>query len=88
MVTHYILRTHEGKWVFPGKNTRFVTAFDVIKCLEHVEKQKLRLTCVPLNELPYNISTMVGSVVGCSELSRRIREGNKSAPHPGCEAGT
>ena len=37
MVTHYMLRTHEGKWVFSGKNTRFVTAFDLIKCLEQVE---------------------------------------------------
>ena len=33
MVTHYMLRTHEGKWVLSGKNTRFVTALDVIKCL-------------------------------------------------------
>ena len=33
----YMLRTHEGKLVFSDKNTRFVTALDVIKCLEQVE---------------------------------------------------
>ena len=55
MVTHYMLRTHG----FSDKNTRFVTALDVIKCLEQVEKQILRLTCAPLNELPSNISTMM-----------------------------
>ena len=59
MVTHYMLRTHEGKWVFSGKNTRFVTALDVIKCHEQVEKPILRLSCAPLNELPPNISTMM-----------------------------
>ena len=32
-----MLRTHEGKLVFSGKNTRFVNALDVIKCLEQVE---------------------------------------------------
>ena len=58
MVTHYMFRTHEGKWVFSGKNIRFVTALDVIKCLKQIEKQLLRLKCAPLNELPSNISTM------------------------------
>ena len=58
MVTHYMLRTHEEKWVFSGKNIRFVAALDVIKCLEQVERQILRLTCAPLNELPSNISIM------------------------------
>ena len=58
MVAHFTLRTHEGKWVFSDKNTRFVTALDVIKCLEQVEYEILRLTCAPLNELPSNISTM------------------------------
>ena len=33
MVTHYMLRTHEGKWI---KN-QFMTALDVIKCLEQVD---------------------------------------------------
>ena len=37
MVTHYMLRTHGGKWVFSGKNTEFVTALDVIKCLEQLK---------------------------------------------------
>ena len=37
MVTQYMLRTHVGNWVFSGKNTRFVTALDEIKCLEQVE---------------------------------------------------
>ena len=37
MVTHYMLRTHYGKWIFSGKNTRFVTALGVIKSLEQVE---------------------------------------------------
>ena len=59
MVTHYLLRTQEEKLVFSGKNTRFVTALDVIKSLEQVELQILRLTCAPLNELPSNISTMM-----------------------------
>ena len=58
MVTHYILRTHAEKWVFLGENTRFVTALDVIKCLEQVESDILRLSCASLNELPSNISTM------------------------------
>ena len=52
MVTHYMLRTHEGKWVFSDKNTRFVTALDVIKSLKGIEQEILRLTCAPLNELP------------------------------------
>ena len=58
MVSHYMLRTHEGKWVFLGINTRFVTVLDEIKCLEQVEHQILRLTCAPLNELPSNINSM------------------------------
>ena len=33
MVTHYMFRTHDGKWVFSGKNTRFATTLDVIKNL-------------------------------------------------------
>ena len=33
----FILRTHEGKWVFSGENARLGTALDVIKCLEQVE---------------------------------------------------
>ena len=59
MVSHYMLRTHQGKLVFSDKNIPFVTALDVIKCLEQVEQQILRLTCAPLNELPSNISTML-----------------------------
>ena len=62
MVTNYMLRTHEGKYVFSGKNTRFVTALDVIKCLEQVEKQILRPTGAHLNELPSNITTMIKRV--------------------------
>ena len=46
-VTHYMFRTHDGKWVFSGKNTRFATALD--QCL----------TCAPLNELSSNISTVI-----------------------------
>ena len=37
MVTHNMLRAREGKWEFSDKNIRFVTALDVIKCLEQVE---------------------------------------------------
>ena len=42
---------------------------DVIKCLEQVEKQILRLTCAPLNELQSNISTMEQGVsTSCNYL--------------------
>ena len=48
MVTHNMLRMHEGKWVVPDKYIRFLTVLDVIKSL----------TCALLNELPSNLSTM------------------------------
>ena len=37
MVTQNMLRTHEGKVVLSDKYIRFVTALDLIKCLEQVE---------------------------------------------------
>ena len=48
MVTHNMLRMHEGKWVVSDKYIRFVTALDVIKSP----------TCALLNELPSNLTTM------------------------------
>ena len=37
MATHLMLLTHGGKQFFSDKNILFVTALDVIKCLEQVE---------------------------------------------------
>ena len=45
MVAHFTLRTHEGKWVFSGKNTRFDDSFDVTKCLQQIEKPDLLNVC-------------------------------------------
>ena len=42
---HFTLRTHEGKWVFSGKNTRFDDSFDVTKCLQQIEKPDLLHVC-------------------------------------------
>ena len=58
MVSHIMLRTHEGKCVFLDESIRFVTALELIECLKQVEKQILRFTCAPVNEVPSNISTM------------------------------
>ena len=70
MVTHYMLRTQAGKWVFSGKNTRFVTALDVIKCLKQVKKPSVFcLTCATVNELPSNISTMGRSALLIYKMS-------------------
>ena len=45
MVAQFTLRTHEGKWVFSGKNTRFDDPFDVTKCLQQIEKPDLLHVC-------------------------------------------
>ena len=37
MVAHNMLPNREGKWVFPDKNIRFVTALNLIKNLKQVE---------------------------------------------------
>ena len=37
MVTHYMLRTLEGNYVFSDKNIRFVTALELIKSLIQVK---------------------------------------------------
>ena len=55
MVTHFMLRTHDGEEVFSDKNILFVTALELIK----TGQQRLLLKCAPIYELPSNISTMV-----------------------------
>ena len=37
MVTHYMLHTHDGKYIFSDKNIRFVPAFELIKSLLKVK---------------------------------------------------
>ena len=37
MVTHNMLRSHEGKYVFSKKKKRFVTALDLIKSLKQIK---------------------------------------------------
>ena len=58
MVTHYMLRTHDEKYVFSGKNTLFVPDLELIKSLIKVKKKRLLLTCAPIYEIPSNINTM------------------------------
>ena len=52
MVTQIMMRTHEGK--IDLKKTRFVIAFNLIKCLNQIKKQILLLKCAPNFELPSN----------------------------------
>ena len=59
MVTYNKLRTHEGKLVFSVKKFRFVTAFDLVKCLKYIKKQRLLLTCAPISESPSDIKYSV-----------------------------
>ena len=42
------------RWV----GVRFVTALDLIKCLEQIKLQRLILTRAPISELPFFIRTM------------------------------
>ena len=51
------MRTNEGKIFFEEKKKRFVTALDQITCLKQIKKHRLLLMCVPISELPSNIST-------------------------------
>ena len=62
MVAHFTLRTHEGKWVFSGKNARFDDSFDVIKCLQQIEKPDLLHMCAQSNEQPSNLKTMLPTI--------------------------
>ena len=48
MVTQNMLRTHKAKYVFSGKNIRYVTNLDLI------------LTRAPISKLPSGISNMTG----------------------------
>ena len=54
----YMLRTHEGKFVSSEKKIRFVTALDPIEGLKQIKSLILLLTCLPISELPSNISIM------------------------------
>ena len=54
MVTHYMLRTHEGKNDFSGKNIRSVTSLVLIKALYRSNNRD----CTPIYELPSMISTI------------------------------
>ena len=55
MVTHYMLRTHDGKKVFSGKNILFVSALELIKSSND---RDFSYPCAPLDALPSNISIM------------------------------
>ena len=44
--------------LFRGKKIRFVTALDLIKCIQHIKQQRLLLTCAPILDLPTYMSTM------------------------------
>ena len=74
MVTNYMLRTHDGKKVFSGKNTRFVPALEKIKSLIQVKYQRLIRTCAPIYEIPSYINTMLlhEFVTECPSLSPLI----------------
>ena len=48
--------------LFWRKKTRFVTALDLIKCLEQIKLQRLLLTSAPISELARNIITMAVGV--------------------------
>ena len=54
-----MFRTREGKWAFSGKNTRFVTDPDLIRCLKYIKYWRLLLTCAPISELPSDVRTML-----------------------------
>ena len=53
MVTQYMLRTHEGKWVFSEKKIRFVI-FDYL-----IQIREIVPICAPTFELPSYTSTML-----------------------------
>ena len=50
-------RMYENMGVFLEKKNRFVTALDLIKCLNQMNSQILLLTCAPISELPSDIRT-------------------------------
>ena len=52
MVTQKMLRAHEKKKYFPGRN--FVTSRDLMKCLKQIKEQRLLRMCAPISELPSN----------------------------------
>ena len=67
------------KWVFPKRHKiRFVTTLNLIKCLKHIKKQRLRLTCAPISDLPSNISTMLGTFFWVSLLDSFGTKGSKA----------
>ena len=65
MVTHNMLRMHEGKEVFlKKKNIRFVTAIELIKSLIQVKSQRLLLTC-----MNYHLILVPGFLESISEFN-------------------
>ena len=58
MVTQSVLRTHGGKKV--ENNIPFVTAFNLIICLNQIKIMRLLVTCPSISKLPSNTSTMGG----------------------------
>ena len=48
---------------FSKKELWFLTALDLIKCLEQIKLQSLLLICAPISQLQFNISTMVYIVI-------------------------
>ena len=57
MVTQNVLRMYDRSFL---ERVRFVSAFDLMKCLKHIKLKKMLLTRAPVSELPSNIGTMVG----------------------------
>ena len=59
MVTQKLLRKHAGKLVFSGKKIRFVTATDLVKCLETDQITDIAPSICTFFDLPANKSTMI-----------------------------
>ena len=59
MLTQNMLRMHNEKKGFSENKIRFVTVFNLIKCLIEINLQKLLVACAPLSNFPSNIDTML-----------------------------
>mgnify|MGYP007015800062 CR=1 FL=1 len=57
-VYYMLLKSMKESRYFLRKNIQFVTALDLIKCLEQIKYQRLHLTCAPISELPSSIITV------------------------------
>ena len=62
--TQNMLRTCEGKQDVSAITFKFATSFDRNKCLKKIEIPISLHTCVPISELPSDISTMDWGMLG------------------------